>query len=197
MKAGADADLALDPDAAAMHFDEVLGDGEAETGAARFAGASGVHAVEALEDAGLVGGGNADAGIRDSENHAVILQLGAEDDFAAGQRVLDGVVEQVLQNFLQSAAVAGNIRQILREARGEREREFFFGGAMAGGFVTGFHELRDFDGMNFQFQAIRIHLRKFQQIFGEARQSPRVLENDVEEAERAMVRSGSKSGTEK
>ena len=141
MKAGADADFAFDPHAAAMHFDEVLGDGEAKTGAARFAGAGRVHAVEALEDARLVGGRNANAGIRDSENHALILQLGAEDDFAAGQRVLDGVVEQVLQNFLQSAAVAGNIRQILREARGEREREFFFGCAMTRGFVTRFNEL--------------------------------------------------------
>src|SRR5260370_42351981 len=51
MELGAAAHFAFDPDAAAMDFDDVLGAGEAEAGAAEFAGARGVDAIEALEDA--------------------------------------------------------------------------------------------------------------------------------------------------
>jgi len=109
MEPGADADFALDPYPSAVHFDEMLGDGEAKAGTAGFAGTGRIHTIEALEDARLVSGGNADAGVGDGEDHAIIFQFGAEDDFAAGQRVLDGVIEEVLQNFLQPASVAGNI----------------------------------------------------------------------------------------
>src|SRR5260370_1640221 len=65
------ADFAFDPDAAAMHFDDVLGDGQAEAGAAEFAGARDVDAVEALEDTRLVGGGGANAGIADGQDASV------------------------------------------------------------------------------------------------------------------------------
>src|ERR1700730_9662911 len=46
--------LAIDPDAAAMHFDQMLGNGQAASRTAGLAGARGIHAVEALENARLV-----------------------------------------------------------------------------------------------------------------------------------------------
>jgi hypothetical protein len=55
--------FALDPDAAAMNFDKMFGDGEPKPGAADFAGTGNVDAVEALEDAGLVRLRDADASV--------------------------------------------------------------------------------------------------------------------------------------
>ena len=59
--------LALHPEAAAMSLDEMLGDGEAKAGAADFAGARNIDAVEALKDAGLVHLGDADSRVRNRE----------------------------------------------------------------------------------------------------------------------------------
>src|SRR5260370_36281916 len=82
------ADFAFDPDAAAMHFDDVLGDGEAQAGAAELAGARGVDAIEALEDARLVGGGDANAGIGDGEDGLRAAGFGAGADMGGRERVL-------------------------------------------------------------------------------------------------------------
>src|SRR5258708_28468997 len=73
MEPGADADFALDPYPSAVHFNEMLGDCQAEASAASFAGAGRVHSIEALEDARLVGGGNADASVGNSEHHGMIF----------------------------------------------------------------------------------------------------------------------------
>src|ERR1051325_8185467 len=88
--------FALDPDAAAMRFDEMLGDGKAEAGAADFARTRNVDAVEALKDAGLVRPRNADSGVRDSERDFVSVGGSGNYDLASGRRVLNGVVQQVL-----------------------------------------------------------------------------------------------------
>src|SRR5882757_797536 len=66
---------------------------------------------------------------------------------------------------------------------------------MARGFIAGFDQLRDFDGMYFKFQAIGVHLRQLQQILGEARESSSMLEDDVEEAA-AVLRIVQSSGNQ-
>src|SRR6266446_7145662 len=111
MESRAVAYLTFDPDAAAMHFDDVLGNGETETSAAQFAGAGGVDSIEALEDARLIGGGNADAGIGNGEDDFGVAHLGADHDLTARQRVLRGVIEQILQDFREAATIACDIRQ--------------------------------------------------------------------------------------
>ena len=63
------AHFALDPDAAAVNFDKMLGDGEPQTGAADFAGTRNINAVEALEDAGLIRPRDADTGVRNREGY--------------------------------------------------------------------------------------------------------------------------------
>ena len=53
---------------AAVNFHDVLGDRQSQAGAARFARARRIHAVEALENALLVGKRNSDAGIGDGND---------------------------------------------------------------------------------------------------------------------------------
>ena len=57
------ADLRLDPDAPAMHLDDALGDRQSQPGAALFAGHRIVGLLEFLEQLGLIGGGDARAGV--------------------------------------------------------------------------------------------------------------------------------------
>src|SRR5437879_4593757 len=96
MKLRALAHFALDPDAAAMNFDEMFGDGQAQAGAADFAGTGNVNSVETLENARLIGPGDAYAGVGDGEGHFGAVHRRADHDLAAGRSVLHGVVEQIL-----------------------------------------------------------------------------------------------------
>src|SRR5713101_8287273 len=91
--------FALDPDAATVNFDEMFRDGQAQAGAANFAGPGNVHAVEALEDAGLVRPGDADPGVGNGESHLGAVRGSADHDLAARRSVLHGVVQEILQNF--------------------------------------------------------------------------------------------------
>ena len=61
------ANFALHPNASAMSFDEVLGDGKAQPGTADFAGPRNIHAVEPFKDARLVYFGNADSRVGNGE----------------------------------------------------------------------------------------------------------------------------------
>jgi len=176
MKLRALADFAFHPDAAAMHFHQMFGDGQAQPGPASLAGARGVHAIEALEDARLVRGGDADAGIGDGENDFGFAGRGTNHDLAAREGVLRGVVQQILQHFREAASIAGNVRQAIEGLDGNGD--FFFGGAMARGFQAGFDELRDIDAANFELQAVGVHFGKHQQIFGKAREAPRMLDDE-------------------
>src|SRR5713101_4663249 len=63
MKLRAAADFAVNPNAAAVNFHDVLGDGKAEPSAAELAGAGRVHTVKTLENARLIRFRNADASV--------------------------------------------------------------------------------------------------------------------------------------
>src|SRR5580700_5547588 len=57
--------FAIHPEAAAMHLDQMFGDGQTKTCAPGLAGTGYIDAVEAFKNARLVGFGNADAGVGD------------------------------------------------------------------------------------------------------------------------------------
>ena len=60
----------------AVVFDDFLADGQAETCAFRFIGESIADLLELLENFGLIGGGNADAGIGDADNQIAVAGAG-------------------------------------------------------------------------------------------------------------------------
>ena len=76
----------------------MLDDGETEAGAAAGLGAAFVYAVEALEDAGLVLRGDANAGVGDGEGNFVRSVLYGNSDATAGAVILDGVVREVVDD---------------------------------------------------------------------------------------------------
>ena len=95
-----------DGDGASVQHDGILDDGEAEARAAHVAAAPLVYAVEALEDAGQMLVGNADAVVLEGEMPAVLLLFGRHLDGGALAGVVDGVVHQVAEDAVEQGGVA-------------------------------------------------------------------------------------------
>ena len=77
MKLRANTDFALYPEAAAMRFDQVFGNGQAQPGSTGFAGTGSINAIKTLKDARLIGLRNADAGVSDGEDDFFVFGFGA------------------------------------------------------------------------------------------------------------------------
>src|SRR5438132_6602131 len=176
--------FAHDPNTAAMNFDKMFGDRKPQPSAADFAGARNVNAVEALEDARLIRSRDADAGVRNRKSYFRAIRRSADHDLAAGGSVLHGVVEQILQHFGEAAAVGGDVRQVLRQVNGDAQ--ILFGCGTLRGFDAALDELRNAQAADFHIEPVGIHFREFEQIVGEPRETPRVLENDFEKADAVL-----------
>ena len=105
------ADCAFHPQPAAVRFDDVFGDGKAQAGAARFARTGRIHAIEALENSFLIGERNSDAGVATVITASRSFASAVTRMLAALGRVLDGVVEQILQDVAQEARIAADGRE--------------------------------------------------------------------------------------
>ena len=64
-----------------------------------------VHAVEALEDVGQVGGGNADAIVGDANRHRGFVAPGGDGDAPGRVGVGDGIFHQVVDDLLETHRV--------------------------------------------------------------------------------------------
>src|SRR5256886_5258123 len=159
----------------------MFGNGKPQAGAADFAGARNVNAVETLEDAGLIRSRDADAGVGNREDYFGAVRRSADHDLAARGSVLHGVVEQILEHFGEAAAIRGDVGQLLLQVK--RDAEIFFGCWALGSFDAALDELGNTETANLQLEPIGIHFREHEQVFREAREAPGVFENDFEEAE--------------
>src|SRR6516164_9286418 len=180
VKLGTHTDFALDPDSATVGLHQMLGDGQAQTGAPGLARARYIDAIKTLEDSRLVRLRDADTGVGHRKDHFVVTQLRAQHNLPVRQGVLDGVVQQVLQHLLDAPVVGRNFGQLARHIQGETQ--LLFDRATLRCLVAGFDQLRDAHRANLELQALGIHLRKLQEVFGEARQAARMFENDAQEA---------------
>jgi hypothetical protein len=112
------AQLALDPDRAAHAGDQGLADGETKPGAAIAAADRAVGLGEALEQAGLHLGSDADAGVDHLEAQGAGRGAGGElDGDAALGGELQGVGQQVQQHLAQAGLVQGQRRVDVALAR--------------------------------------------------------------------------------
>src|SRR5712664_4453849 len=84
----------------------MLHDGETDPRAPFLARAAGVHAIEALEDAGQVIGADTGAGVADSHDSVMSYALREDTDATAGWRVPQRVVEQVGEDLTQRLGIA-------------------------------------------------------------------------------------------
>ena len=101
-------DCVFDADGAVHGFDEVFDDREAEAGATDVAGAAGVDAVEALEQALFVFAFDARSVVFDDEAGDVVVAGGADADVSSGWCVFDRVVDQIDEDLIERLRVAFN-----------------------------------------------------------------------------------------
>ena len=103
-----------------------LDDGEAETEAVAVVGASGIESLEWLEDPLELARRDLRAGVGDGEDGVTVAGVGCEADAAAVDVVVDGVAEEVGDEPLDEARVAGRLRRLERGV--EREAVVICGG---------------------------------------------------------------------
>ncbi|GIH26211.1 hypothetical protein Aph01nite_45210 [Acrocarpospora phusangensis] len=97
-------------DGALVEFDDLLGDGQAETGASGVGGAAGVEAGETLEDAGAFADGDAGAFVVDGDLDAGSGSPASQADGAAGGAVPYGVVEEVGEDLGEQGGVGFEVQ---------------------------------------------------------------------------------------
>jgi len=161
-------------------FDDVFGDAEAEAGAAGFAGAGGIHAVEAFEDAFGIGEGNADAGVGYGDDGFARSGGGGDGDVAAGRSVLDSIVEEILQHVVEQGGITAHGGKLRRD--GDLQSDFLAVGFEERGLGARFDELEQADGGKFDFHFSGFDAGEFEEIVGEAGETHGVIANDFEEA---------------
>ena len=88
-------------DRAVMILHGVLDDGQAQSRTAGGLGVALVHPVEAFEHPGLILRRNADAGVRHLYDRGLFVGVHEEMHTAAGDVVLDGIVAEVVEDFIQ------------------------------------------------------------------------------------------------
>ena len=98
---------------------------------------------------------------------------------ASGGRVLQRVVEQILQHLLQAIGVAAHGRKSFGEANAERELP---GAALNRAVSTQDSITSDRHGPEFELQLSGFDARKLQQVFGQAREASGVIADDLDEA---------------
>ena len=162
-----------------MGVNDVASNGEAEAGAASFAGSRGIHTIEAFENALLIGERDADAGVGDGDDGFAGRGRGANVDAAAGGSVLDGIVEQVLQDFVKEAGVAAEGGQ--RWGNINFKSDLLAAGFEEGGLGAAFDEFGDADGSKFELELAGFDARELEKIVGETIEAGGVVANDFEE----------------
>src|SRR6185369_10419727 len=94
------------PDRAAVQLDDMLDDGQPESGAPFLAASAGIDPVETLEESRNTGSGDARAGVSDRNADELILFNCLDRDAPALRRVLDGIVQQIDQHLLKPPLVS-------------------------------------------------------------------------------------------
>ena len=112
------AGLAFQLEPGAVVLRGVADDGKTQSRAADLLRVAFVDAVEPLKHTRLVGVGNADAGVRDTQNRPSGAFADRCRDAAAGNVIFDRVVEQIVDHFLEQLLHTLNFRML----SGQRQR---------------------------------------------------------------------------
>src|SRR4029450_1662404 len=105
------AQVALDPDLAAVQLDELLREGQPEARAFLLACLIAPHLAELLEDGRLILGGDPDPGVGDGDLDRAVFPAGLKADPAPFRGELHGIGEEVEQDLLDLALIPHELAQ--------------------------------------------------------------------------------------
>src|SRR4029077_12084443 len=115
------ADGALNPQASAMRFHNMAGNREAQAVPASRPGTRGVYPIEAFENSLLLHFRDSDAGISNRDDHTAVGTGGGHLDFSSRRRILQRVIEEILQYLLEAIGIPTDGWQSFRQTDVERE----------------------------------------------------------------------------
>lgn len=170
--------FALDLDPPVVSFDDAFDDGQAEAGADDVARFFVFDAVEAVEDAGLVFGADAVAGVADLEADVVGIVGGGDDDAAFFGGVVDGVGDQVGEHLFHVGAVGQHRRQIGQGGQFQADALGLGLGQVEERLVG--QDRRQVEGLLLHVDQTRFHFGKIEQLAGKAHQGLDLLRGALE-----------------
>ena len=100
---GSHVQFALHSDLAMVILNSVLHDRKAKAGAAGLLGMAFIDTIEALKHLILMFRRNTDAGIADADLNSPLLLCNSNLNFAAGIVVLDGIIAEIVNHFIQQS----------------------------------------------------------------------------------------------
>lgn len=171
---------AFNPNLATMSFDDVLGDGQAEAGAANFTRASGIDAIESLENARLIILRDADSRVRHCKDYKLTTGCCADFDTPARSRVLDGIVEQISQDLAKQAGVSAHARQISLRMR-STQGKLFLTGSQPHGFDARFNQVARIDGLEINFYLPGFDARELEKVISQTSEARGVRTDNLDE----------------
>jgi hypothetical protein len=95
----------LHPDAAAVHLDDLLGDGQPQTCAALGLGIGAVHLVELVKDPALMFGGDTRACVHHADGKVAVHRF-RRHAYLSGVGEFDGVAHEIEEHLGQALLVA-------------------------------------------------------------------------------------------
>ncbi len=164
---------AFDADLAAHHFDDALGDRQAQTSAAELSRGRGIDLGERLEEPGHSFFGDADAAVADAKPEngmgiGPVFQFGIDDDFAAlGE--FQGVADEVKDDLAQAGGIAADQRGTSRPDA-TRQFDFLLFGALAEHLHDAFDDLMEIKVGGVEFKLSGLDFGKIEDVVDEFQQ---------------------------
>jgi hypothetical protein len=162
----------------AVHLDQLLADRQAEPGAAGLLRQHVADLVELLEDALVVLGGDADAGVRDRDPQLIVVVPRREAD-AAARRELGRVRQEVREHLPQAIRVGAQQGQAGLDLDVECQAVPLDELAVSSrGHVD---QVGDVDLLDAELYVARLHLGDVEHVVDQPRQPPALAVDDLEE----------------
>src|SRR5947207_2641388 len=177
--------VGLDPDPPAHPPDELAGDVEAEPGAPDASGHVGVEAVELLDDPVALRGWDPEAHVGHREPHPPVALLDAETDVPAGRRVLDGVLQQVVEHLPQLSRVGCDRRHGV--ADGIELETNAFGKMRPRGLGDALGERACIAALDAHVEPARVNLAHEQQVVDDRGEALRLVHDHVQQPRLQVV----------
>ena len=99
--------------------------------------------------------------------------------------IAHGVVQQVLQHFLQAQDISHDFRQVRRDFR--LQGQVSGGGVQPKHFDAGIHDLRDGHRAQLRLEFARFNPGELEQVIGQARQASGIAPNDLDETHPVLL----------
>ena len=178
-------------DDAAVLVDDLLGDGQAQAGAAGLPGAGLVHPVKALENAGAVLSGDADAVVRDLHPQPLAAAPGADVDAPAVGGVFDGVGHHIHHHLHDPLPVRHDLGQVFFHV--QRDGVAVALGLHAHGVVDLGHALAEGEADQIQRTVSRVEAGQGQQVLDDVGHPIALAEDDLQEILLHLGRDGARA----